>query len=402
MQGSARRMRRELADRLRARQVEIEQAILTRVSAISDPSSVGDPSYGDGLRAALSAAIEFGLAGVESAGSSLAAAPVPLLAQARLAARNGIALEVVMRRYFAGYTLLGDFLVEEVKTGDRLDAGALKRVLRDQAALFDRLLCAVGEEHRKETGARMPTRARRHAASVQRLLDGELVDAAELGYDLDAVHVGAIAVGPRAEDAMRMVDAALDARTLLVHSDGGLVWAWFGGRKVLDVGQMQRLACPALGGDTAAAFGEPADGLPGWRLTHRQALAALPVARRRPDRVARYGTAALLTAVLQDDLHLRSLRQLFIAPIENERDGGRMAFETLRAYFAAERNAASAAAKLGISRQAVTKRLRMVEERLDRSVGSCAAGLEIALEAWELEEHAPERLTTVPSVLPPR
>ena len=41
--------------------------------------------------------------------------PVALLAQARLAARVGVSLDAVLRRYFAGYTLLGDFLIEEAR-----------------------------------------------------------------------------------------------------------------------------------------------------------------------------------------------------------------------------------------------------------------------------------------------
>jgi hypothetical protein len=40
-----------------------------------------------------------------------------LLVQARLAARSDVSLDIVLRRYFAGYSLLGDFLVGEA---DRL------------------------------------------------------------------------------------------------------------------------------------------------------------------------------------------------------------------------------------------------------------------------------------------
>ncbi len=53
--------------------------------------------------------------------------------------------------------------------------------------------------------------------------------------------------------------------------------------------------------------------------------------------------------------------------------------QTLRAYFAAERNASSTAAALGVSRQTVINRLRVVEERLGRSLGSCAVEVEAAL-----------------------
>jgi DNA-binding PucR family transcriptional regulator len=73
------------------------------------------------------------------------------------------------------------------------------------------------------------------------------------------------------------------------------------------------------------------------------------------------------------------LRSLYLEPLERERGGGEAARDALRAYFAADRNVSSAAAMLGVSRQAVAKRLRSVEERLGRSLASCGTELEAAL-----------------------
>ncbi|MBA3865218.1 MAG: helix-turn-helix domain-containing protein [Solirubrobacterales bacterium] len=53
--------------------------------------------------------------------------------------------------------------------------------------------------------------------------------------------------------------------------------------------------------------------------------------------------------------------------------------KTLRAYFAANRNGASAAAALGVSRQTVKNRLRAAEELIGRGLTECAADLETAL-----------------------
>jgi DNA-binding PucR family transcriptional regulator len=103
----------------------------------------------------------------------------------------------------------------------------------------------------------------------------------------------------------------------------------------------------------------------------------------------RYGEAALLAAVLQDDLLAASLYQLFIEPLTYERDEGAMALETLCAYFASERNAASAAAVLGVSRQAVNGRLRMIEERLGRTINGSGPELEVALRVRDLEDRQP-------------
>jgi DNA-binding PucR family transcriptional regulator len=53
--------------------------------------------------------------------------------------------------------------------------------------------------------------------------------------------------------------------------------------------------------------------------------------------------------------------------------------ETIAAYFAAEHNAASAAAALGIHQQTVANRLRAAEDRLGRPVGARRVELETAL-----------------------
>ena len=48
--------------------------------------------------------------------------------------------------------------------------------------------------------------------------------------------------------------------------------------------------------------GEPGEGLVGWRLSHRQAKAALPIAERRGQAILRYADVALLASILRDDL----------------------------------------------------------------------------------------------------
>jgi DNA-binding PucR family transcriptional regulator len=87
----------------------------------------------------------------------------------------------------------------------------------------------------------------------------------------------------------------------------------------------------------------------------------------------------LVAAIARDDLIESSLRQLYLVPLEGTRDGGRIARETLRAYFATERNISSTAAALGVDRGTVRNRIRMIEELLGRSLQASAADLEIAL-----------------------
>jgi len=53
--------------------------------------------------------------------------------------------------------------------------------------------------------------------------------------------------------------------------------------------------------------------------------------------------------------------------------------KTLRAYFTTGRNITSAASALGVSRQTVGNRLRVIEEKLGRTIESCAPEIEVAL-----------------------
>ena len=144
--------RSALATRLRERLPEIQAAIATRVYAISDPHDVADPAYVQGLNAALAAAIDHRLAVLELGERQAPAMPTVLLAQARLDARDGVPLDTVLRRYFAGNALFGDFLVEEAERAE-VPSSALRRLLGAQATLGDRVLTAVSAEHDREARA---------------------------------------------------------------------------------------------------------------------------------------------------------------------------------------------------------------------------------------------------------
>ena len=130
-------------------------------------------------------------------------------------------------------------------------------------------------------------------------------------------------------------------------------------------------------------IGEPGEGLSGWRFSHRQAKAALPIAERGGRDLVRYSEVALLASVLRDDLAIASFRRLYLAPLEGRRDGENLR-AALRAYFQAGRNVSSAAAALGVNRRTLSKRLQAAERVLGRPLESLAADLEVALSLDEL------------------
>jgi len=379
-------VRGELARRLRDRRPEIEAAILARVQAVSEQQASPDPEYAHGLRATVSAAVEHGLGALERSESHAPPIPSVALSQARIAAHSGISLDTVLRRYFAGYSLLSDYVIEEAVQGPIGRGASLQALLRAQAALFDRLIVAVGEEYSRAQHARPGSSEQRKAERVRRLLAGELLETTELAYAMQGHHLGVVALGPGAVDAIRGFTSSRDYRLLLVRREEGAVWAWLGSARQLASENVAELLAWAWPADVSVALGEPGEDLDGWRLTHRQASAALPIARRSGRQAVRYADVALLASMLRDDLLVTSLRELYIAPLCGEREGGGALRETLRAYFAHDRNVSSAAAALDVARQTVQRRLHAAEQVLGTPMGARAMEIEAALRLEELDD----------------
>jgi hypothetical protein len=369
----------ELAGRLRGRLAEVQGAVATRVYAISDPRDVADPAYLEGLNEAVAAAVEHRLAVLEVGERRAPGVPAALLAQARLDARDGVALDTVLRRYFAGSTLFANFVAEEAERAG-VPNSVLRGLLGEQATLGDRLLAAVSEEHAREAESRPSTTAERRRQCVKALLAGELVDQSELDYDLDGHHLALMVRGTGAEELVRDLAGRLDRRLLAVQREEEPKWAcWLGGRTELAAEEALRALSGIARDGVFVALGEPGEGLAGWRFTHFQAKVALPIAERQGRAALRYADVAVVASIARDDLLANSLRQLYLAPLEHGREGGRVARETLRAYFEAERNISSTAAALGVDRRTVRNRLLAIEELLGRPLRGSLADLEIAL-----------------------
>jgi PucR C-terminal helix-turn-helix domain/GGDEF-like domain len=365
------------------------QSLIARVCAISDPREAG-AEYALGLREAVSAAVDYGL---DTIAGEAGAVPDVLVEQARSAARNGVSLDTVLRRYLAGYTLLCDHVLSEAeRTGDQNDRD-LRQALRAQSAQLDRLLAVVTDAYTTEVADRHTTVERRNAERVRCLLDGDLVDAADLNYELDGWHLGLVSAGPSATRAIRELAALLDRRLLLALPGGDVVWAWLGGRHPISADDVRDRSTALLDHSVSVAVGQPAEGVDGLRLTHRQASAAFPLATSARGRLVSYFDVALVAAAWQDDVLSRSLSQMFLAPLARERDGGATLLKTLQAYLVSARNVASAASRLGVSRQTVNSRLRTIEDHIGRSLDTCGPEAETALRLWELGH--PTALATI-------
>lgn len=380
---SARTGQAPLEVRLNARRGELEQATFARIAAIADPA-VRDPVYLAGLRTALTVALDYGLDALARPGHEPGPVPVQLLAQTRLAVRNGVSLGAVLRRYAAGNALLADMLLDEAAAVG-IGAAELKTLLRTVAAHYDRVVVAVSEEYRREAETVPRSAEQRRCALLRRLIAGEPVHAPNFGYEFDAHHIAIVATGAGAvQEVLNALGERFDRCLLLVEPDDETIWAWLGGRDRFDFQELDFVASISWPSGASVACGAPGEGIGGWRLSHRQASAALPVVQRLAKTFVHYVDVALLAAVLQDDLLATSLQATYLSPLRAVRSGA-AAKETLGAYFSAAGNISSAAAALGVSRHTVSGRLGAIEKRLGRPIDAVSAELQLALRLDEFE-----------------
>jgi len=373
-----------LAARLRTRRSEIEEAVLARFREIGfDPATGEDARYVAGSRAAVAESVDYGLGAIERGQEWFGSIPPAAVAQAYRAARNGVSLDKVLLRTSAAHTVLEDFVVQEVDFASQ--RVVLRGVFGTLGALLDHFIAMMAHEYRRELerAARLPEL--RRLERVRRLLAGGELDAVEPGYELDAWHLGVIAVGTKAGATLRALATGLGRPLLSVSPEEGTVWAWFGGRRPLAVAGVERVLSAQRPNGVSLSVGVCGEGIDGWRVTHRQAQAAMLVAMRRPQRLTRYADVALLAAVLRDPELASSLMAIYLSPLNGHKDGT-VSRDTLRAYLAAGCRAASAAGALKVDRHTVERRLTAIESRLGRSVHVCRAELEVALRLEELGE----------------
>ncbi len=380
---------RTVVDGLRARHAEIARAIYDRIR-VAVPGSVDDrdPAYQAGLLAAVNAILSYSLDVIEHGPHSSGSIPAETVAQAHRAARAGISLGTVLRRYIAGHGLLDEVIVEETAhLGLAYNAPALAQIRRTQKALLEELTAAIEDEynHERERIARSPEQ--RRLEFVRRLLNREPVgdsELADLRYNFDAWHIGIVATGRSAGKALESLTEGLECLRVLAGEE--VVWGWSGGRQELSHADLER-RCALSKSDVLIAFGEPARGIEGWRETHEQARHALRVAVLTEQSPIRYVDMALLVPWLEDPERGRALVDLYLSPLDRQRDRGAMSLQTLHAYHEAGWNVGSAARELGIERRSVAYRLEKIEECLGYKLDIRKAELAVVLRLHRLQKR---------------
>jgi hypothetical protein len=215
--------------------------------------------------------------------------------------------------------------------------------------------------------------------AIRALLEGESLVGSQLDVDLEQHHLGVIAWGEGAEGALRELASALGRPLTAIGPLNKNWWGWISGSRPLSLAQERELGRFRPAGLARMALGLEGFGEAGFRASNRQALRARWVARNSERQLVGYGDVAV-EALASENLHdARAFVAHELRGIEDDSTASQRIRETIVAYFAADHNAASAAAALGVHHQTVANRLRAAEERLGHSVGARRVELETAL-----------------------
>ena len=268
--------------------------------------------------------------------------------------------------------------------------GVRWRVARVAAESLARHTLRLGElflgEHHRELERLRGQGPRAAGPLVARVLEGEWVDAAELGYDLGRSHLALVSAA-QPPDLVRDLSSRADWQVLNTAGPHDVTWAWVASERELSDRDLDWLASWHRERRADAAFGEPGSGLEGFRSSHDQALEVWSVAPVTGDRVALYRDVALMIALLRD----RMLASVFVTrelgqlagPGEREAELRRV----VRTYLESAQNGVVTASKLGCNRRTVERKLQQAERMMGHLLRQRSAEALLALRLASLGIH---------------
>jgi hypothetical protein len=357
-------LERRLADEVSADLDLWVDAVLARI-AVEVPDLVGDDAAAE-LAASSSRALlaEFAAALTQGDVATAYRAPLAALGFARHLARSSVALSGLLRSYRLGQEQL--FL----RAADLAEPGELDGLRRVGLLTFrfvDAVVGEVTEAFEREREASLRGSLARRERLLGQLLDGAQIPRAEVETVLGRRMAGR---------HLAMVAWSADNRDGEVLADGLRgVWDYFGARAPLVVpgaaGEVFGWVEPAADGvDPAAlalllpsgvrlALGEPGEGQPGFVSSRRQADAARRAGRYVDAPVVRYRDIRLLHLLVRDHAAALVFARDELGELAAEEHG--QLRRTLWAYLDSGRDATATAARLGVHRNTVMRRLGRAE-----------------------------------------
>jgi DNA-binding PucR family transcriptional regulator len=327
-------------------------------------------------------------------------APAAAVEYARRLAQRGTPLTALLRAYRVGHACFSDWLLRELarQAGDaEMIIAATLGMSKIVAGYIDQTSEEMVAAYRQERENWLRNRSAARAARIRDLLSGEQIDVgaaeATLGYRLRQYHVGLVcwagdAAGTadeitRLEHAISHVAAQADCsgHPVFLPRDESSAWAWLplGIRDTFDAAAA---STADLDGDIHFAFGDPAKGMTGFRISHQQAVAAQAVvlAAGSPAlRAVTFGQVAPVAMMLGSSELLRAWVRSTLAGLATDDKHHARLRGTLLVFLQSGGSYKTTAERLMLHKNTVQYRIRKAEESLGQPVGENRHDVELAL-----------------------
>ena len=327
-------------------------------------------------------------------------APAAAVEYAHRRAQRGTSLTALLRAYRLGHARFTDWLLRELAQQSD-EAQMITAVTLSMSQIVAGYVDQTSEEIvAAYTGERenwLRNRSTARAARIRDLLSGERVNVsvteATLGYRLRQYHVGVVcwaggAVATvdnitRLEHAISHVAGkAACSDPVFLPRDVSSAWAWLplGIRDTFDAAEA---SVAGVDDDIHFAFGDTARGATGFRLTHRQAIAAQAVALAAgtPPRAVTFSEVAPVAMMLGSPDLLRAWVLSTLAALAGDDEHHARLRETLLVFLQTGGSYKTTAERLMLHKNTVQYRIRKAEESLGRPVGQNRHDVELALRA---------------------
>jgi DNA-binding PucR family transcriptional regulator len=328
-------------------------------------------------------------------------APAAALEYARRRAQRGTPLTALLRAYRLGHACFSDWVLKELaqQANDvQMITAATLSMSRIVAGYVDQTSEEIVAAYTRERENWLRNRSAARAARIRDLLSGERINLsateATLGYRLRQYHVGVVCWAgdataavdniTRLEHAISQVagKAACSGDPVFLPRDESSAWAWLplGIRDTFDAAGA---STSGVDGDIHFAFGDAAKGVTGFRLTHRQAVAAQAVALApgSPPRAVAFSEVAPVAMMLGSADLLRAWVLSTLAGLAADDDHHARLRDTLLVFLQSGGSYKTTAERLMLHKNTVQYRVRKAEESLGRPMGENRHDVELALRA---------------------
>jgi hypothetical protein len=328
-------------------------------------------------------------------------APAAALEYARRRAQRGTPLTALLRAYRLGHACFSDWVLKELaqQANDvQMITAATLSMSRIVAGYVDQTSEEIVAAYTRERENWLRNRSAARAARIRDLLSGERINVsateATLGYRLRQYHVGVVCWAgdataavdniTRLEHAISQVagKAACSGDPVFLPRDESSAWAWLplGIRDTFDAAGA---STSGVDGDIHFAFGDAAKGVTGFRLTHRQAVAAQAVALApgSPPRAVAFSEVAPVAMMLGSADLLRAWVLSTLAGLAADDDHHARLRDTLLVFLQSGGSYKTTAERLMLHKNTVQYRVRKAEESLGRPMGENRHDVELALRA---------------------